>query len=68
MPNLASARLCEARDGEQKLGGLVTTAKTLVRTDAPIRVLLEPGGTEVVVDWEATLNSPELRSPERMEG
>ena len=28
---------------------------------APIQVLVEPGGDGIAVDWEATINSPELR-------
>ena len=61
VPELAAARLAEARKGDQKLGGLVTTVRRVARAGAPIQGLVEPGGDGIAVDWEATINSPELR-------
>ena len=58
MPSLATARLCDYREGTPKLGGLASTVDLVVRTGAPIEVLRQPGGSGLAVDWEATLRHP----------
>lgn len=61
--SIAVARLVAYKPGAAKMGGLVETVEPVVRTGAPIAVLVSPAG-EVAIDWEATLRYPELRQPD----
>ena len=61
VPELALTKLVGYRPGESKLGGMVTTIETVAAVGAPIAALVSPAG-DVAVDWEATLNQPEMRA------
>jgi hypothetical protein len=61
-PALALARLVAYKPGSARLGGLATSVDRVVRTGAPITLLVAPDG-DAAIDWEATLRHPELRSP-----
>jgi hypothetical protein len=63
VPELALAKLMGTRRGASRLGGVVTTVEIVVNEGTPVAVLVSPAG-EVAVDWEATLNQPELRETE----
>jgi hypothetical protein len=60
-PDLALAKLVGYSEGESKLGGIVTPIDVVANVGAPIAALVSPAG-EVAVDWEATLNQPEMRA------
>lgn len=61
VPDLALAKLTGVREGPSKLGGMVTTVETVANVGAPLIALVSPAG-DAAVDWEATLNQPELRA------
>jgi hypothetical protein len=61
MPALATARLCDYRHGNSRLGGLASAVDVVARAGAPIEVLREPGGSGLAVDWAATLRHPPPR-------
>jgi hypothetical protein len=60
VPALAFPLLVRQKPPKQMLGGLITTTGAEVVAGAPLVALVGPGG-ELEVDWEATLNLPELR-------
>jgi hypothetical protein len=63
VPDLALAKLVGSKAGKERLGGLVTSTESVANEGAPLAVLVSPDG-EVAVDWEATLNQPEMRATE----
>jgi hypothetical protein len=60
VPALAFPLLVQQKPPKQMLGGLITTMGTEVVTGTRLAALVSPAG-DLAVDWEATLNVPEVR-------